>query len=195
MRAPEKERGHRLFLGVFPPPEWSAALAEALAGSREPAPGLSWVEAGRWHVTLAYLGETQPDRIPGLSKDLSELAGAWGPFRADLNGVGAFPSAEGPELLFAGVEDPTGAWRSIAGSLRLVLSQGGFPVEERPYRPHLTLGRAKDPSVGGTALSLLEEKAGSLRMGWAVEGFQLARSWLGNGPRYEVLEHFNFGKA
>ena len=166
-----------------------------MAGFRVPTPGLSWVEPDRWHATLAFLGDTLPERVPALSEALREFAGGREPFGTGLRGVGAFPTVVEPKLIFAGVEDADGSWSSLAGSLRLLLAQDGFPTEDRPYRPHLTLARVKDAWAGKSALARLDQGVGSFRADWTAGSFRLVRSRTGNDPRYETLEEFKFGKV
>ncbi len=195
MTAPRLAGGPRLFLGVFPPAGTSAGLEMALARTLEPNPGLSWVEPDRWHVTLAFLGNTRPEGVPALSEALGQYAGVCRPFGTVLQGIGAFPTAGEPQQIFAGVGDKDGSWESLAVGLRPLLAREGYPMEERPYRPHLTLGHVKDALAGRSAISRLNQGTGSFRVEWTVDNFQLVRSWTGTGPRYESLEEFKFGKA
>jgi len=97
------------------------------------------------HLTLRFLGEVD------AARDL-ELRGVWRdavqgfpPLRFRLGGAGVFPGAARPRVLWIGVrEDPPGGRiEGLARALESAARGAGFPPEERPFHPHLTLARAR----------------------------------------------------
>lgn len=89
------------------------------------------------HLTLAFLGETPGVRLPALKAAMEAAAGE--PFVLRFHEPGFFRRREG-DLYWLGIrENP--ALAALESRLRRALSQGGFPTEDKPFRPHLTLGR------------------------------------------------------
>ncbi|MDK3257207.1 RNA 2',3'-cyclic phosphodiesterase [Blastococcus capsensis] len=106
------------------------------------APGAPrWSRPGRWHLTLLFLGQVPHPVVP-------DLVAAAGPAVADapamtlrLAGGGRFGSARRPQVAWAGVDGDVGPLSELAVRLTAGARGLGLPVEDRPFRPHLTLGR------------------------------------------------------
>ena len=64
----------------------------------------SWVKPGNIHLTLKFLGDTDPDRIPGIQNKLTETLAPFAPFRLSLDSAGVFPNTENPRVLWVGLE-------------------------------------------------------------------------------------------
>jgi RNA 2',3'-cyclic 3'-phosphodiesterase len=116
----------------------SLAAYDAVATQLPPAgtPGAPrWSGRSMWHVTVAFIGEHDPRT---LLEPLTGLGG--GPFRLRFRGVGVFPAAGPPRVLWAGVAGDLDALHALAAAVRRVAGAAGARPEPRPYRPHLTLG-------------------------------------------------------
>jgi 2'-5' RNA ligase len=171
----------RCFVAVPIGDQLRAALSAAVAAWRG-APGteeLRWTDASGWHATLAFLGRTDPDRVPSLADALIEVAGRLAPFTLRTGGVGGFPSARAARVVWYGIEDPDGRLADLASAVREAVGLD----DDQPLRPHLTLARARG---GGRARidPATPAPTGMLR----VDELVLYRSLLGGGPaRYEPL--------
>lgn len=99
-----------------------------------------YLEKGRFtrpenlHLTLVFLGEADLD---GAKSCLHRLQAS--PFEIAIAGLGRF-CQPGGDVLWAGVQPKEGLLRAQK-NLEALARQAGFPVEDRPYRPHLTLAR------------------------------------------------------
>jgi 2'-5' RNA ligase len=117
------------------------------------------------------------------------------PLHLDVHGAGAFPSGRRARVLWVGVHgdvEPLGAFVIELGRR---LGALGFPPEERPFSPHLTVARARDPrGLPGLAAALARcADAPSAR--WPVQEVVLFRSHLSpQGPRYEALSRLHLGR-
>src|SRR2546427_10251860 len=102
--------------------------------------GVSFTRIEQLHFTLAFLGE-QPgaDEALAAGESLRESAA----FDLVLSGVGAFPSTMRPRVLWIGATEGASELVAAAERLRGALEQRGFRLEERKFRPHLTLGRVR----------------------------------------------------
>lgn len=164
-----------------------SALAQTVAGWT--LEGLRWTDPANWHLTLAFLGPTDLGHVASIEDVMQKVASAHGPMHLRTGGLGAFPSSGRARVLWYGVEDPAGELAALARDLHAELG-----VEMAgPYRPHLTLARARrQPLNLVPGLADASAPAGEL----VVDRLQLIRSHLGGGPaRYEVVSSASLGVA
>ncbi|GIW44999.1 MAG: RNA 2',3'-cyclic phosphodiesterase [Candidatus Binatia bacterium] len=140
-----------------------AALQTALAKTKA---DVRWVERESWHITLKFLGPTLEEQIPQITDAIHRVAAECQPWPIELRGLGAFPSLRRPRVLWLGVRDE-GRLAQAARALDDALAPLGFAPEERPFQPHLTIGRVRSLK-GWEALeeqikSLWEESWGEYR--------------------------------
>jgi len=176
----------RSFVAVALPDAIRAELADAVARLRAHAPRLAWVPAENLHLTLRFLGGLDPVALAAAGEAVTAVAAAAAPFEVALGGLGGFPTARAPRVVWAGVVAGGEALAALHRSLERELAARGFPPEERPYHAHVTLGRARDPRGGQALGDVLTPAArfGRLR----VEAVHLMRSELGRGAaRYAEL--------
>jgi len=105
----------------------------------------SWVKPGNIHLTLKFLGNTDPDRIPGIQKKLTETLALSAPFQLSLDSAGVFPNTKNPRILWIGLKDEEDALNPLQANIENALESIGFPKEQKPFSPHLTLARIKSP--------------------------------------------------
>jgi 2'-5' RNA ligase len=183
----------RCFVAVPVPPDLRQSLdAVVTAWRAEPdAPNLRWTDSGSWHVTLAFLGATDPASVPGLADDLEATVAPFGPFAVSTGRAGAFPRPGAAQSVWLGIADPDDRLRELAAAVQgAVLS----PDRRRPLKAHLTLGRSRvrrgeplGPWLGSRVFPAIA---------LAVEDVVLYRSHLGRGPaRYSELARLRLGGA
>jgi 2'-5' RNA ligase len=95
------------------------------------------------HLTLRFLGWTDPATVDGLRAPLAAAAAACPKFAMRLRGLGTFPEQGRPRILWVGLEVPREALLLQEACERIAV-RAGFEPEPRPFRPHLTLGRWRD---------------------------------------------------
>lgn len=105
----------------------------------------SWVKPGNIHLTLKFLGETDPDQIPSIQNKLTETLASFVPFQLSLSLTGVFPDTKRPRVLWVGLKDKEGKLETLQADIEKILQSVGFPMEQRPFSPHLTLARIKSP--------------------------------------------------
>lgn len=170
----------RLFVGLWPNPEAVAHLAARLGTERPEDPALRWQPAERWHITVAFLGQADPGRA---RRRLDRLAlPTPGPLR--LAGSGRF----GP-ILWVGVEQD-GWLADLAETVQRTLR-----IADGPYRPHLTVARARGREGAAVARAAAPALAGYRGPGWTPEVLTLVRSRTGPHPSYEVIGTWPFPSA
>ena len=87
-----------------------------------------------------------PEDVPNVASALNQLPRHAGPLDAELCGLGAFPPARRARILWAGVGEGTEGLKTLTHAVETLLEPQGFPREDRPFVPHLTLGRARRPT-------------------------------------------------
>src|SRR5882724_2562646 len=133
----------RLFVAVNFPRELRETLWRAAAPLRSRRYPVKWVEPESMHLTIKFLGDVDESREMAVRQHLSRAAGAVKPFHLPLGGFGAFPNVTNPRVVWAGC-DAAPPLELLQHDVEMALSAEGFPVEGRPFRPHLTLGRVRE---------------------------------------------------
>ena len=144
-----------------------------------------WIPSGRWHLTLLFLGTVPADRVQLLGTAAAPAIAAAPPMTLRLARAGRFGSPRRPQVFWAGLDGDVGALTALAGRLTDAARALGLPVEDRPFRAHLTLGRwrARQPADG----RLPDRLTGYEGPAWPVSELRLLQSHLGPDPRYEPL--------
>jgi RNA 2',3'-cyclic 3'-phosphodiesterase len=165
----------RLFVALWPPPDAVSELLAAVDEIRTEGPRLRWTTPEQWHLTLAFLGEVADERRPELEERLARAATRHPPLALRFAGGGRF----GTRLLFTKVDGDREPLTRLAGSIAAAARRCRIPVDDRPYRPHLTLARARD----GEDLRTIAERLGTFAgRPWTATHVDLVESRLGGGP-------------
>jgi len=185
----------RLFLAVVLSDSIRTALAEAIAELRTLAPFASPAGLEAIHLTLHFLGQVESGRVSEIADGLKQAIAPFAAFELLASGVGAFPTPARPRVLWAGVAGPGHAGLvAIHEATTSPLRSAGIALEDRPYAPHLTLGRVRR-ELRASERGRLEEwihrwqafEFGALM----VDAIHLMRSDLSaRPPRYTTLETF-----
>lgn len=178
----------RLFVALNLPSKERDKIFRRSRPLRDAGFPVRWVEAAQYHITLKFLGDVHPDRVPHVQSVLGRVGAASPAFRVGLGGFGAFPTIRKPRVLWLGA-DPTPALRCLKQDLEWALSECGFDREMRAFHPHVTLGRASADGGGGvfrgldTLIAELEYDGG-----FGASKVDLMSSLLTReGPRYSVV--------
>jgi len=108
------------------------------------------------HLTLRFLGEVPEAALAALETGLRPAVAQHPAFEMVVEGVGAFPSADRPRVVWRGVGAGADPLRRLADSVREAVAAAGFPDDPVPFAPHVTLFRVRSPRDRERARSLLE---------------------------------------
>jgi 2'-5' RNA ligase len=173
----------RLFAAVDPPASERAAL-DAVLGGRDP--GLRWVPPDQWHVTLAFYGEVAEARVADLAARLARTAARTSPFAVRLSGAGTFPAgADRARQVWVGVDGDLDMLARLAASCVAAGRRIGVRTEERRYRAHLTVARARRGSAD--VRDLITPLAAYSGAAWEVGEVRLVHSTIGSGVTHRDL--------
>jgi len=150
----------RCFIALALPPETRERLARLAAGlkrlPRHAAQRLRPVAAANLHVTVKFLGPTADEQVGPVTDALRAVAAKHPLGHATLSGVGAFPSAARPRILFAALSHGHAEVAALAEAVEAAVEPLGFPREGRPHVPHVTLARVEGAKAHGPLTTWLE---------------------------------------
>jgi 2'-5' RNA ligase len=149
------------------------------------------VTPDRWHLTLLFLGDVPAERLSALVDKAAGAVTAAPTMTLRLAGGGRFGSLRRPQVAWAGLEGDVGPLVELAGRLAAVAHCLRLVVEERPFRPHLTIGRWRPGRpADGAVVERLADYGGPA---WPVTEVRLLDSHLGAEPRYETVAAWPVG--
>jgi 2'-5' RNA ligase len=145
----------------------------------------------RWHLTLLFLGAVPVGRVPPLIVAAGKAVATAPAMRLRLAGAGRFGSVRRPQVFWAGLDGDVEPLVALAERLADAARGLGLPVEDRPFRPHLTLGRW--PPRGPADGALPERLTGYRGPAWPVTDMRLIESHLGRAAPYETVAAWPVG--
>jgi RNA 2',3'-cyclic 3'-phosphodiesterase len=183
-------RALRLFIAIELTNEIRSAVADLQGELRNAAPQAKWVRAENLHVTLKFLGRAEPDKLVAIQNALGSLRNPE-PGALHFQGLGFFPNEKRPRVFWMGMKASN--LPPLAEAIDRAMHKLGFPLETRPFAPHLTLARFEPaglPAKLGTAVTENSTRNfGSL----ISREFHLIESKLKpTGAEYTTVQSFPF---
>ena len=187
--------GVRCFIAINLPAAVRDAVATQTAPLRLAAPRESWVTAERLHATVRFLGEVEPPFVAQLGVALNAAARRVDPIPLEIATLGAFPVWKRARVIWAGVGyDPK--LELLHHDIETACIALGLDVEGRPFRPHVTLARLREP--GGEVARAIFQAARGIRIHHAMslDSIDIMQSTLTpTGPTYERLAAIPLGRS
>ena len=150
---------------------------------------VSWVRPENMHITLKFLGDLRAEQVEGLSFAMCNVANKISPFEAALSK----PIAFGRSALVIEVADSSWSFAELSNFLEAECETLGIVRENRPFRPHITIGRIR-PQKG--IHPLISEHRNSIieQVGFEVNGTVIYESsLLPSGSVYSKIASFTLG--
>ncbi len=126
----------RLFLALDITPEIRAQVTTYVDSLRR-IPGVRFMPPESYHVTLKFLGEVKDLELVKQAAAKAHAAS----FATSFRDVGFFPNPRSPRVFWAGIHADE-RLVALASAIDAAMSEAGFPREDRPFHPHLTLARS-----------------------------------------------------
>ena len=182
----------RAFIAVRVGDEVEGALARLIDEVRAPDDGIAWVPHDKLHVTLKFLGTAiDSAQLPELEAAIGRIVRNTSALQVYTRGIGAFPNLRRPRVLWAGLESD--ALPELAKKIETAAADAGFDRADRPWAPHLTIGRVRDPRKAQKARARLESASDIAFGDSLISEVSLYRSHLSSkGSTYEQLAVFPF---
>lgn len=198
--APDNEREQavaetwRLFVATLLPESILEGLAEFQRNLRTEIPHgvVRWVDPHSIHLTLKFLGDAPSTQRTELEEALAAAASGHPAFELALADLGCFPNVRRPRVVWVGLSGDLEALHALRDAVEAHIAPLGYPTEDRPFRPHLTLGRVRREASVSQAAALGAEVARIQQptaRAWQVTSVSLMRSELKpNGAQYTELK-------
>lgn len=155
---------------------------------------LKWVSGNNLHLTLKFLGDTNPEKIEEIKTILSNTCSQFDTLNLFYNHFGAFPSTDYPKVLYFGLNGDINRLQKLQSNIENSLVDLGFDKENRKYTPHLTFARTRK----STNINKLKDdytnfiNENKLRVYQKVNQISLIESKLyKSGPVYEEIFSIN----
>ena len=177
----------RLFAGVDIPDEVKAALNSLLTRLR-PLAKLSWSRPENLHITTQFIGEWPEERLDEMKAALASVPWSGG-IEIAIKGLGWFPDARRPRVFWAGV-DGGEALQKLARATSQAIEKVGVAIGDRPYAPHLTLARMRDPVPLDTLHKAIEALPSGCGFDFGAFRAECFHLYLSAGGKYTKLTTF-----
>ncbi|MFN3763092.1 MAG: RNA 2',3'-cyclic phosphodiesterase, partial [Anaerolineae bacterium] len=191
----------RTFIAIILPESVIRQLAQVQRQLERQAPpeSVRWVKPEGIHLTLKFLGDTPVGKLDAIRAALGEVASRASPCAFTVGGLGCFPNARRPRVLWVGVQPMGEELASLQREVERAMKPLGFPPEGRDFTPHLTLGRVRD-RIPPADLARLGTLVSSTDVGTLGEvqarSFALIQSVLKpSGAEYTPLAEFRVGRS
>ena len=164
-----------------------AELMSELDGER-----ISWVDPGKYHVTLRFIGDTKVPEVKEIGQALHTRLRIPDEATLDLTGLASFGPSKRPRVIWVGFEE-TEFFISLKSEVDHILEAIGIGTENQSFRAHLTLGRVRSLKNLNHFYKTVQEMNPKFLGRVRFEKLVYFQSVLGNGgPQYHVLDEIHF---
>jgi RNA 2',3'-cyclic 3'-phosphodiesterase len=184
----------RVFVAIELPVAVRRRLIEHIDGLRDTMAEVraSWCREENLHLTLKFLGDTPVTRVEGLAQAARLAASKVEPFEIVIGGCGAFPPRGQPRVLWIGIDDPSGQLALLRTALESECANVGFPREDRPFHPHLTIARIRKPHDSRHLAATHKEMVFERETVRASELAVIRSELRSEGSRHTVISRHSF---
>lgn len=136
----------RTFLAISFGEFFAAELTRLIKSFNAYSRDLRFINPSQAHLTLHFFGSIESDRIDSLNVMLRNLASRFTAFNLNLKKIGAFPNLTKPKVLWVGIDGDLRELGDLKDACDLELVRLGFAIENRDFKPHLTLASVNEDS-------------------------------------------------
>jgi len=185
----------RTFIAVDVPTPIRARCLELQEELAQACDLIKWVEESSLHVTLLFLGEVEDRDLNNVCKAVAGACASKRSFRLAIDGIGTFGAMQQPRTIWAGIAEGADELRALHTALEApLLKLGCYRREDRPYSPHLTLGRVKTNRPSDNLAQAILRRVDWHGGEYDVREIHVMSSELTReGPIYTVLSRANLG--
>ena len=184
----------RTFIAVPLPDAVRGLMSDIQSEMRRYDWPVKWVDPELAHITLKFLGDISPGSVPDIERTLEDVAGESIPLSAAPGSIGAFPGLHRARVIWLGLDGDLSPMVDMARRVDDSLVSLGFEREQRPFRPHITLGRVRRNTPPPADVEQVAQQIDTACSSVTFDRLRLVRSVLGNdGPAYTTLSEWNIG--
>lgn len=184
--------GIRCFISISLPVSIRTEIEKTIAELRIGRADIKWVSAENMHITLKFLGCVPEEALTDIKDKLTTASESGYAFNFRLSGFGMFPDSRNPRVIWIGITD-NGEIKKLQKKVEDSMATIGFEKENRPYSPHLTVGRVRSLKGMNSMIKAIEALKGMEFGNIDVSKMSLMKSELkSTGAQHTVLAEFNF---
>lgn len=181
----------RSFIAIEIPLPLQEKMGDLQTKLKSSGADVKWVRPGNIHLTLKFLGSVAEETINKVAAAVSPIIFSWESFVLKILGLGCFPSLRNPRVLWLGIEQGSQRVSSLQKVIAEKIKEFSFSVENRPFTPHLTIGRVRSPQEKEALIKALvaykDLEVGSFPV---AEIFLFQSQLKPSGPIYSKLRAF-----
>ncbi|MFI5252093.1 MAG: RNA 2',3'-cyclic phosphodiesterase [Bacteroidota bacterium] len=154
---------------------------------------VKWEPENKFHVTVKFLGDTDEGKLPKINSIIQSVSTSSAPFSLVFDSVGFFPNWQKPRVVWIGCSVHDNVASHIKTQLDKSLVPLGFEMENKPFHPHITLGRIKGENGLKHLLSIAENltfEPSTILMNELILMKSVLRP---EGSEYFILKNFSLG--
>jgi 2'-5' RNA ligase len=189
------DRVIRAFLAIAPAAEVLQEIGNIQSRLKPSCPfDIRWLKPESIHLTLKFFGNVSEEDIMVLVRIVEQHSPTLAPMQLAVRKLGVFPALQRPRVLWIGLEGETAPLFTLQQNLELGWAACGFAREDRPFRPHLTIGRIKSSRLAGDPGKFMAQAGDCPAGSFRTDGLTLFQSDLTpRGAIYNQLAWFPFG--
>jgi RNA 2',3'-cyclic 3'-phosphodiesterase len=185
----------RAFIAIHVEASVLAELEKIQRSLAAKAKDVRWTRSEQLHLTLKFLGYVLPEPLHDLTLKLNAIAAETTGLSLTAEGLGCFPNFNRPRIIWAGLSGDIDRLSALQSRVDAAAETIGIPREERPFHPHLTLGRVAETNSRQlkTIGHAVETEPVARIDDWRVREMHLMQSVLSpKGATYRQLAAFSF---
>ncbi len=160
---------------------------------KESGAHIKYVDKDILHITLAFLGEISESKINEVKKIMDSIT--FHPLELEVKGLGLLPNENYVRVVYADISGKVEKLANIKNELCQKLQKKGFKGDNRPFTPHLTIGRVKSGKNKHELVRKVNELTNKQFGKQRVETIKLKQSILKkDGPEYITLYQLEEGE-
>lgn len=172
----------RMFIAIELPDDLLRTIERTQNSLKRAIPdrAAKWVNPDGIHLTLKFLGDVPISRIDEVVREMRTAVEGHQAFYLNVEGLGCFPNMRNPRVLWLGLSGGVRNLAALQNDIEQFVAPLGFPPEDRPFHPHLTLARAAREARRDeiAALGQAAERGIGTLGSWRVDAVSLMRSQL-----------------
>jgi 2'-5' RNA ligase len=188
----QKPEHFRLFVAITLPAEVKSRIEAAQRELRPDLPekGVSWTRPEQFHLTLRFLGNVEVARFEALRAALSNACANIEPLSLRAAGIGFFPRARAPRVVWVGISDQEDRLPALHAAVQSATDDFTAEKSQEKFTGHVTLGRFKN--IQPNAARILVEQGRGMEPivfgDWIANEIEIIRSQLSpQGARHTAL--------
>lgn len=135
----------RAFIAFELPSDIKVYLASVINAMSSRLKDVKWVDSDGLHITVKFLGEIEENKIELMKESLLHLENKYPPFTLTISHIDAFPNKKRPRVIVVHLKNGIDIMGNIFQDIENNLEKIGFEKEMRSFKPHITLGRMRNP--------------------------------------------------